>query len=76
MSKNSSFYEEDLSTLSSEFYGRIYKDIIKRDGFSSNIIENYNNEMIFKIWRTFFNPKQDVRNWSIKRIPAVKLRYT
>lgn len=62
MSKNSSFYEEDLSTLSSEFYGRIYKDIIKRDGFSSNIIENYNNEMIFKIPEIIMNTKFESRD--------------
>jgi DNA-directed RNA polymerase II subunit RPB2 len=62
MSKNSSFYEEDLSTLSSEFYGRIYKDIIKRDGFSSNIIENYNNEMIFKIPELIMNTKFEARD--------------
>lgn len=62
MSKNSSFYEEDLSTLSSEFYGRIYKDIIKRDGFSSNIIENYNNEMIFKIPEIIMNTKFEARD--------------
>lgn len=62
MSKNSSFYEEDLSTLSSEFYGRIYKDIIKRDGFSSNIIENYNNEMIFKIPELIMNTKFETRD--------------
>jgi DNA-directed RNA polymerase beta subunit len=62
MSKNSSFYDEDLSTLSSEFYGRIYKDIIKRDGFSSNIIENYNNEMIFKIPELIMNTKFEARD--------------
>jgi DNA-directed RNA polymerase subunit B" len=61
MAEVSSFYDKD-STIKTEFYGRILQDIIKRDGFSANIIENYNNEMINRIPDIIKNTKFEARN--------------
>lgn len=44
--ETNSLYLKEMETT---FYGRILQDIMRRDGFSNNIIENYNNEVKRKI---------------------------
>ncbi len=58
---SNSFYETD-SSLETEWYGKIFNNIINRDGFSSNIIENYNNEMRNRIPAAIKNTKFETRN--------------
>ena len=55
-------YAPDMETT---FYGRILQDIMKRDGFSANIIENYNNEVINKIRELILNTKIPVANGKV-----------
>ena len=44
--ETNSLYLKEMETT---FYGRILQDIMRKDGFSNNIIENYNNEVKRKI---------------------------
>jgi len=44
--ETNSLYATNMETT---FYGRLLQEIMNRDGFSANIIENYNNEVTRKI---------------------------
>lgn len=52
-------YSPDMKTT---FYGRIMQDIQEKDGFSANIIENYNNETRNKIPKIIESTKIPVNN--------------
>jgi DNA-directed RNA polymerase beta subunit len=55
-------YSPDMKTT---FYGRILQDIQEKDGFSANIIENYNNETRNKIPNIIKSTKINTDNGEI-----------
>jgi hypothetical protein len=55
-------YSPDMKT---EFYGRIMQDIWEKDGFSANLIENYNNEVEHKIPKIIISTKIPTSNGEV-----------
>jgi DNA-directed RNA polymerase II subunit RPB2 len=60
--ETNSLYLKDMDTT---FYGRILQDIMRKDGFSNNIIENYNNEVKRKIPELIESTKINVSNGEV-----------
>jgi DNA-directed RNA polymerase II subunit RPB2 len=54
-----------LKNMDTTFYGRILQDIMHKDGFSNNIIENYNNEVKRKIPELIESTKIPVSNGEV-----------
>jgi DNA-directed RNA polymerase II subunit RPB2 len=60
--ETNSLYLKDMDTT---FYGRILQNIMRKDGFSNNIIENYNNEVKRKIPELIESTKIPVSNGEV-----------
>lgn len=60
--ETNNLYANNMNTT---FYGRIMQDILAKDGFSSNIIENYNNEISNKIPKIITSSKIPVANGDV-----------
>lgn len=60
--ETNNLYANNMNTT---FYGRIMQDILAKDGFSANIIENYNNEISNKIPKIITSSKIPVANGDV-----------